>query len=229
MSDILIEVESGKSKRLKTANKLCKDDIVVTGTGGSGGGKDYIKYAATVTFSNAISEETDDIYLDLSNVTNAQSMLVSKTINAKKITAKFSSACISLRDAFRAISSTTLEEIEFQGDTSGVQYWVQTFSYSQSVKRITGEPLDFSSGVSTTAFVFMGAIEEVRFKEGTIKVSTTFANSPNLSADSIQSIIDGLADLTGATAQTISWHTSVLEKLTDEQYDTMFNKNWEPL
>lgn len=69
------------------------------------------------------------------------------------------------------------------------------------------------------------ALEEIRF-EGTIGLSIGFPHSNNLSTESVQSIIDHLKDLTGATAQTLTFHADVGNKLTQAQKDAISAKNW---
>lgn len=66
------------------------------------------------------------------------------------------------------------------------------------------------------------ALIEVRFVANTIHWSISFADSPLLSAESVQSIIDGLATVT--TAQTITFHKDIV--LTDEQTQTINEKGW---
>lgn len=65
----------------------------------------------------------------------------------------------------------------------------------------------------------------IRF-EGEIGQDITFASCSKLSNDSINDIIDHLADLTGETAHTITWHSTVTENLTEEQCQRITNKNW---
>lgn len=67
------------------------------------------------------------------------------------------------------------------------------------------------------------ALKKIRFVAGTIKSSIAF-DSAYLSAESIQSIIDGLA--TVETAQTLTLHADVKAKLTQTQLDTITGKNW---
>ena len=62
--------------------------------------------------------------------------------------------------------------------------------------------------------------------EGTIFDTVSFTNSPLLTAHSIQSIIDHLKDLTGATAQTVQFHSDVILRMTAEQADAITAKNW---
>lgn len=61
---------------------------------------------------------------------------------------------------------------------------------------------------------------------GSINTGLSLPNSPLLSMESVQSIIDCLKDLTGATAQTLQLHKDVGNKLTDEQKATITAKNW---
>ena len=63
---------------------------------------------------------------------------------------------------------------------------------------------------------------EIRFKENTIGVSISFAWTRPLSAESIQSIIDGLA--TVETAQTLTLHANV--KILQSQVDSANAKGW---
>jgi hypothetical protein len=62
--------------------------------------------------------------------------------------------------------------------------------------------------------------------EGVIGQSISLANSPLLTNASVQSIIDHLKDLTGATAQTLTLHADVKANLTDGQLATITGKNW---
>lgn len=61
---------------------------------------------------------------------------------------------------------------------------------------------------------------------GTIGKSISFADSAALTATSAQSIIDHLKDLTGGTAQTLTFHAKVGAKLTDAQKAAIAAKNW---
>lgn len=60
---------------------------------------------------------------------------------------------------------------------------------------------------------------------GTIGQDISFSASSLLSADSIQSIIDALGTVT--STKTITFHTSVVAKLTDEQVNQIVSKGWE--
>lgn len=66
----------------------------------------------------------------------------------------------------------------------------------------------------------------MRFVPLSIKSNTSFAASSLLSDESIQNIIDGLADSTGQSRKKIAFHTNVVLKLTEEQVAQISNKNW---
>ena len=69
-------------------------------------------------------------------------------------------------------------------------------------------------------------LREVRFKANSIKGAFTIAQSPLLSAESVQSIVDGLADMTGGTSYKLTLHADVKAKLTEKQLATIAAKNW---
>ena len=100
------------------------------------------------------------------------------------------------------------------------------FNKSTKLKYILGE-LDFSEAESVhNAFSQCTSLEEVGFAKNTLKLSISFSNSRLLSNASIKSIIEALADLTGTTAQTLTFHADVKAKLTEEQIATITSKNW---
>lgn len=85
------------------------------------------------------------------------------------------------------------------------------------------EPLDFSNATNlTNVFYKCYKLQNIKFVEETIKLSISFAFSPLLSADSKQSIINGLA--TVETAQTFTVYSE--DMLTDEQKATVTEKGW---
>lgn len=69
------------------------------------------------------------------------------------------------------------------------------------------------------------ALENITF-DGTIGASLTLSHASKLTDASVQSIIDHLADLTGQTAQTLTFHATVGGKLTEAQKAAITAKNW---
>lgn len=84
---------------------------------------------------------------------------------------------------------------------------------------------DGTQAFNAYSFWDIPLLEEVRFS-GCIGKSLEIKDSPLLSVASVQSIIDCLKDLTGATAQTLTLHATVGGKLTDAQKAAISAKNW---
>ena len=68
------------------------------------------------------------------------------------------------------------------------------------------------------------SLREVRFIQGSIKYSLSVASSSQLSDESIQSILDGLA--TVSSTQTLFLNSAVYAKLTEEQKQSATDKGW---
>lgn len=96
------------------------------------------------------------------------------------------------------------------------------FMFSGSFIETIEEPLDFSKVNDTTSGFACDHLTEIRFVSGTIKTSINFNRCSKLSAQSIQSIIDGLATVT--TAQTLTLNSAIV--LTDEQKASITAKGW---
>ena len=94
--------------------------------------------------------------------------------------------------------------------------------FSGSGIEVIEEPLDISQVTTTLNAFACDNLTEIRFVSGTIKVNINFSRCSKLSAQSIQSIIDGLATVT--TAQTLTLNSAII--LTDEQKATITAKGW---
>lgn len=108
-------------------------------------------------------------------------------------------------------------------DTSTVTHLNFTFGKNPLLETIQ-EALNFSSATTiNSCFADCVALKNIRFVPETIKLSITIPSAV-LSAESIQSVINGLA--TVETRQTLTLYSDILKKLTDEQWATMNAKNW---
>ena len=94
--------------------------------------------------------------------------------------------------------------------------------FSGSAIETIEEPLDISKVTNTTNTFACDNLREIRFVSGTIKVNIDFSRCSKLSAQSIQSIIDGLATVT--TAQTLTLNSAII--LTDAQKASITAKGW---
>lgn len=94
-------------------------------------------------------------------------------------------------------------------------------------KLVTIRKIITSKNITSYASCFMNcsALENITF-EGEIGCNISFSSSSKLSDTSIQNIIEHLADLTSGTAQTLTFHKTVGDKLTDEQKEAIAAKNW---
>lgn len=130
---------------------------------------------------------------------------------------------VNLTNAFQG--SANLEEIDLTDFCLKVEVMnAGTFSTCPNLKRILGE-FDLSSVSDTSLPTFVvPTLEEIRFKEGSIPKNLTMTACKNLSDDSVQSIINGLA--TVETQQKLTLYTNIVLKLTEEQLTTIANKNW---
>lgn len=116
-----------------------------------------------------------------------------------------------------------VEEIVLNFSTKNVTIFSGAFRGS-TVKKIIGA-LDFSSATSVVnMFSSCTNLEEVTFEPNTLSLSMSFNTSSKLSANSVQSIINGLT--TVETAQTLTLNSAILSQLTDEQWLIAEEKNW---
>lgn len=126
-----------------------------------------------------------------------------------------------------AVRDEVLKRVTLNIDTSNVTNFGYAFANALALETIDGNPLDLSKATSLAGiFTTTNNLTEVRFVANSIKLSLSLAPSSKLSAATIQSIIDGLADLTGKNAQTLTLHATVGGKLTQAQKDTAKTKNW---
>lgn len=122
-------------------------------------------------------------------------------------------------NAFYLCKAKTIKGINLESATG-----VNNMFRSALVETIE-EPLNFSKVTSFgTPFWQCSTIINISFVKESIHYSFPIAHTSKLSAESIQSIIDGLA--TVDTTQTLTLHSSVVDKLTDEQLEIIANKNW---
>ena len=123
---------------------------------------------------------------------------------------------------FRGCSATTLPSIDF----TNCENLNSTYGYARNAITI-GTVILRSDGTNsfTNTFTYCDELENITF-DGVIGASISFGRSPKLSIESVDNITDHLKDLTGATAQTITFHPTVGNALTDTQKSNIQSKNW---
>lgn len=109
------------------------------------------------------------------------------------------------------------------GDITSIN---QPFYGCKKLKEITN-PFDFSHLTSIgNSFGLCHALQSVSFIPYTINVDFDIGSCSALSSESIQSVIDGLADLTDKDTCTVTFSSIVNLILTEEQLNTINSKNW---
>ena len=160
--------------------------------------------------------------LDTSKGTNFVNMFSNSDIS--EVPPLDLSNATSVSSMFNMSSKKGLEKLP-SFNTKNVTHFSYFIYYAPSLKEVG--KLNLSSAVNVEGlFGACDSLEDVSFVENSIKISIKFNSCPLLSAESIQSIIDGLADLTGSTAQTLTLHATVKAKLTESQISQITSKNW---
>lgn len=131
--------------------------------------------------------------------------------------------------AFRidaSIEYFELKNISFSPKLTGYSYQYMFYN-QQYLENINGE-MDFTKISATTGtnlmFYACNSLKEVRFTEESLKYDLQMAQSESLSLESLQSIIDGLGNVT--TTRTLSLNSTAYNKLTEEQKQSATDKGW---
>ena len=216
MSEFNIEVEGGKAVRLPTAGKYCDRDIVVTATGGGPNEEDYNK-----GYADGRQEE----HASIINPNWTRWDEYAKNERPELITClRYSDTANGVNFESFAHQNSKLYEMP-PIDTSNGENFKNMFFFCRGLHTI-GE-LNLSKATKIDGILnWCDGLIHIHFVPGSIHLSLGLAKSNMLDDASIQDIIDGLADLTGQTAQTLTFHADVGAKLTQAQKDAVSAKNW---
>lgn len=215
MSAFQIAVEGGTAVRLPTAGKYCDRDIVVTA---AAGGYD----AGYTDGQQAEYDRFWDAFQQNGNKTSYDQAFAYTHWTDDSFNPKYDVVCVggvSARQAFYN-GRMTSTKVPIRVKNTPLN---NTFSGS-TIKTIVLLELDGVTGYNNP-FSGCSALENITIA-GSIDLSISFFASPLLTQASVQSIIDHLKDLTGQTAQTLTFHTDVGARLTDAQKATVTAKNW---
>lgn len=131
--------------------------------------------------------------------------------------------------AFRVDTSIeyfNLKNISFSPKLIGYSFKYMFYN-QQYLENINGE-IDFTKINSNTGpnlmFYACNNLKEVRFTKESLKYDLQMAQSKSLSLESLQSIIDGLGNVT--TKRTLSLNSTAYNKLTEEQKQSATDKGW---
>lgn len=126
-------------------------------------------------------------------------------------------------DMEQMFASSSVEEVDFSGLTLFQSVGAsETFSSCSNLVNVLGV-LDGEINYVSWGFENCPNLELVRFKKDSIVCDIYTAESPKLNQITIQSIIDGMNETTGAT-----WflHNEVKSKLTEKQKKEITDKGW---
>jgi hypothetical protein len=130
---------------------------------------------------------------------------------------------VNMSQLLRESTAEVLDLTSFRPRPSQMSYFVY---FNKKITSILGA-IDMSSCTTATAlFGGANALKDVEFVPGTIKISLSFIDCWDLSDASLNSIIEGLTDLTGQTAQTLTLRTGMDARLTEAQKAFVTAKNW---
>ena len=212
------------------------------GQGGSGEDESVLTYKhlgsiyylfCRFTFPETIKEVVIDVEEPLYNYL-AYAFKDSK--GCEKVTVKVKNLDPNIvYDCSSMLMNSEIVELDLTGieGENGIYISVLNYAFSNASKlKIIKGNLNTSKiqniWAYNNAFVCSNSqLEEIRFVENGIGAGgISFKYCKKLSDASIQSITDGLVDLTGQTAQNIEFSKTFEVKLTNEQKATITNKNW---
>ena len=160
--------------------------------------------------------------LDFSKVTSFAS-LFSGCTSLVRLPELDASSCSTLNNFMNGTNK--LQRLVLKNTSSKITNWGNAFRHCGSLQSIT-PALDVSGAPNFgQTFQNCAALVDISFVKGSIYKELTIPSGV-LSDESIQSIIDGLADLTGSTQQTLTLNATVSAKLTEQQIATITSKNW---
>lgn len=211
MSAFEIEIESGKSVRLPTADKYCDKDIRITAKAKEGGYDEGYAAGQQTEYDRFWDGQQDN-----GERTNYDYAFYGEGWNDTTYNPKYPIVG-RVGSAWRGASMTnTLVDIVVTGATANA------FAYS---KVVTIPSIDLTGATNTTnCFNSANNLVNVTFA-GIIPTAINMSACP-LTNESVQSAIDHLKDLTGEATQTLTLKDSVGAKLTEAQKTAISAKNW---
>lgn len=196
---------------------------------------DFLPFASSVKFTDLNLFEKAEVELNIPLAKDYSSMMADNvsntTVEHLTINGSLGGTITNATSAFgtsNAYKDTTLKRITFNCDFSKCKLFSVMLAYRSALEVIDGKPIDFSSATTIGNFNTGNyRLKEIRVVPLSIKVPISFATASSLTDETIQSIIDGLADMTGVTTQTLTLTTAVVSKLTEAQLETIRSKNWQ--
>lgn len=215
--------------------------------GGLPDNMEYLNYLQTLTISDIFWEQNSSEEVEIYSPTATSILLggIDDRNNrvVKHITVTCDTPLTSLGSLINGSSWSFwgLERLTLNVDSSQVTGFANVCKFVQNLKIIDGNPLNFQSRYKAggnNPFYNCAKIEEFRVVPNTIFYSLNFSTNGMLSDTTLDSVAEGLADLTGTTAETLTFHADVKARIeaddakedTDETkhgwLSTITGKNW---
>ena len=234
-----IRNKTGKTEKMLPAEMSAEIGSIETGGGYDQGfedGKNSVipleRYATTIRFASMDIFGETDVVLNLDSAIALNNLFYQAQNNTvEHLTINCPNLVTSMQQ-FHQWSDKTLRKLTLNVDTQKVTSYLNALGGCSALEIIDGTPLNFSSvGSSGLGSIVTNclSLQEFRVVKNSIYRAFSVAHCSLLSDETIQSIIDGLADLTGQTALTIDWHSDIVLKLSDEQWTQLISKNWEAI
>ncbi len=128
-------------------------------------------------------------------------------------------SCTALEEAILSEGAVTIDSGIFNGCSKLKKVYLPS--------SITSAPTDCLSTTNSSYYIFQGctSLEDVQVGKNW-NMSLRLSVSSKLTTDSMIAMFNNLKDLTGETAKTLTFGSTNLAKLTDEQKAIATNKNW---
>lgn len=153
--------------------------------------------------------------------------LCSQNKNIKECKVIFPNATIA-RNSFydcHNLEKVTVDMTKIVDDTQGYSGFNSTFRYCYALKRIEGKISLLNCDPENT-FDRCDSLEYIAFVPLSINKSLSLTSCSNLSDEGRETLINGLADVSSGTAQTLSLHPTAKSKLTITDIARITEKGW---
>ena len=193
-----------------------------------------IDWSNVITANNALrgclNIQQEYLYLNTTNATILGYLFYQSNCGLKELTINVSSA----EDISGLVGQDcSIKRVNFIGNCNKVKTSTNMAIWGslEEIHCYTDEtmteeiPLDLSSNTTTTMFYNAPQFKHAMFAPQSIKISMDVGYTSVLDDSTIQSFVDGFADMTGQTAPTLKVNKKVGEKMTDEQKTTLTAKN----
>lgn len=205
-----------------------------------GGGMNMANYASDFQFTSDDWATSDTVVLDVPNLSDMNSTFFNMDfLKIKHLTINSNTPIGNCLYAFRGNNGGgILETVVLNIDTSQCTNWNNMFFKQIALKRVEGAPLNFSGATSISPFSYTYYVEHFRVVPESIKIKADFGHCTMIDDDTVDSVVNGLFDLTGATAQTLTLNAKVKARIeaddAKEETDptkhrwlsTITGKNW---